>query len=174
MSSVIGLAGTKGSGKDTVAAFLKDHMGYRLHDHADPIRKAFDAVVGIEHSHYRTEHQYKEDKIPGFGFSYRQFAEAFGSAGMMGELDPDWALGAAQSAYYAGGKLCFTNLRTDHELLHAQQHCKAEIWWIDRPNNPYDDGSGAKTEQDYSHLADVIVPNTGSIQNLYNWIRSRL
>jgi hypothetical protein len=173
MSRIIGLAGKKGSGKDTVAGILLG-LGYHLHDHADPIRKAFDCVVGEHNSVYRVERKLKEANVPGFTFSYRQFAEAFGSGGMMGKLNPEWTLAAAEQACFSGKKVCFTNLRVVDELTHAQQVCKAEIWWIDRPNNPYDDGSQALTEQDLSAYADVIIPNNRGLDELANYVRSRI
>ena len=81
---IIGLCGPAGSGKDTVAAELRQH-GYAPVAFADPIRLMLSDLLimrGVpagDVNRYMQDREHKEKPIPGIGVSYRYLAQTLGT-----------------------------------------------------------------------------------------------
>lgn len=75
ISSIVGLCGRAGAGKDTVGDWLVANRGYTRTSFAAPIYAAL-AAMGFPAPATREE---KEALIPGFNFSWRQAAQTLGT-----------------------------------------------------------------------------------------------
>jgi len=173
MNKIIGLTGFKGSGKDTVAAILKE-AGYRISDDADFIRQAWDGLTCTQ-SPYRIDHVLKEMPHPNLGISYRRFATAYGDfADTAFPEAGSLSLAFSLAKIMQGGKICMSNIRRQSQLDLCKRF-NGEVWWIERPRNPFqEEGNTHETERDYSSQADVIIPNDGTFKQLLRVVRKRI
>ena len=89
-TTVVGLIGRAGTGKDTAAAHLCAHYGFVRVAFADPLKNMIEVHLeerGIDHA-YLYEPGWKDMPIPGIGFSAREMLQRLGDA--YRQMDPDF------------------------------------------------------------------------------------
>ena len=84
---VVGVMGRAGSGKDTLADYLRGQYGEEIWQSrwalADPVKKVAEEVLGIPYSSF-VDRAAKEAVVPHLGFSPRRAAQLIGTEGMRG------------------------------------------------------------------------------------------
>jgi hypothetical protein len=75
---LIGLNGPAGSGKDTIAEYLRDHHGFATLSFAHPVYAGVSAAFGIPIEQMKDRH-FKEQPIWWIGKSPRQLLQLFGT-----------------------------------------------------------------------------------------------
>lgn len=95
MFHLIGLAARARSGKDTVANYLLQHADISSYALADPVKMACQALFGLNDEETWTDH-YKEQLIPLWNTSPRQFFQLVGTEWMRQERPDHWIRRAEQ------------------------------------------------------------------------------
>jgi hypothetical protein len=172
------LAGVSGAGKDTVGGFLTTHQGFERVAIADPLKHTMMALFGLTAEQLWGDARNVPD--PRLGRAPRELYQRFGQVCV--ELDPDVWLRPFRARVLeliqAGRDVVCTDLRTAAEW-EAARKLGARIWLVRRP------GAGApgamasdRTEREVAGLDpsrfDVIVENTGTMEELYSRVLTAL
>lgn len=94
---IIGLVGTKGSGKSTVAQILKEELGFEEYSIAEPLKRIALILGAPRESVYGTQAQ-KEAIIPSLGVSGRTMLQKLGTEVFRNEFPkylPTYNMGSA-------------------------------------------------------------------------------
>jgi len=153
---ILGLNGLKGSGKDTVAAYLIKEYGFERRAFADPMKKSMAAFLGVD---FHMIEQWKndlhikivveDDRNPSkhiaeknFRTGVQDYAED-GHRGVFGQnFWLDWTL--PKDAFYSGRKIVVTDVRYPNEAMRIH-NCDGFVVNIVRPDLTSDDSH--KSEQ---------------------------
>lgn len=176
---IIGLCGSKHSGKDTVAAHLVKKYGYERRAFADPVKKSIAALFGIPFS---AIDQYKNDEhisihiVRDNGLSvleiknltFREFIQRYATEGHrdIPEMGDDfWVdLTLPVRGYYEGRDLVITDVRFKSEAKRIR-HLDGVIVEVNRPG--LDSKDQHRSEQEFKELAiDYTIFNNGTIDDL--------
>lgn len=114
-SLIIGFAGPAGAGKDTAAAYLRMAYGFKIVGFADPMRNAWRAM-GLPMPKTVEE---KQDKLPGFDFSYRDGMQKLGEEWGR-QLDPNMWVKLAEDRIE--GRTVFSDVRYPSEAAMIKSH----------------------------------------------------
>lgn len=159
---LIGLTGTAGCGKDTVAEFLRDVYAFRTVSLADPIRRGVCEMFGLSHE-YMTDRVLKEQPIHHLcNKSPRQLMQTLGTEWgrnyicthiwlniAQRKIDMDRKLYERNNSFPEG--IVVSDIRFDGEAKWLKDQ-GGEIWFINRPDNPY-----ALTDNDHESEAGVSL-----------------
>lgn len=85
---LIGLAGQKGVGKDTVADYLVAQMGYQKTAYADPLKEACQSLFGLSREQLYDQ-SLKEQPDPYWGKTPRYLMQFLGTELLRSQFDPD-------------------------------------------------------------------------------------
>lgn len=155
---LIGITGRAGSGKDSLASML----GYATYAFARPLKEGL-AAMGFP----EPARENKEDKIPGFDFTWRQAAQTLGTEWGR-ELQSDLWLAIAKKRYetFAGDFLVITDVRFHNEadwvrengiLVHMRGRASAMTG---------DQASHASEQTLPARIGDFTIDNGGSLNQL--------
>lgn len=178
---LIGLAGSAGCGKDTVAKFLCDTQEFRQITLADPIRHGITAMFGIPMGHM-TDRALKEQPLDEIcGKTPRQVMQTLGTEWGRNQICLDvWLkvaqrdinyqrnLAAANNLYLRG--IVVSDIRFEGEAKWLRDQ-GGIIWHINRSNNPYATFTGHLSEVPINisdHEPTII--NDGDIDQLHEQI----
>jgi hypothetical protein len=154
---LIGLAGFKRSGKDTIARALVAHYGYHQAAFADALRREVHEIDGVP----PVPDEMKDAPLPGRkGTTYRDLLIQRGMARRA--EDPGYWIKALNAALcgrlYTGERVVISDVRLPNEMAWIKA-AGGLIVWVRR------DGicsSGHATEQDNSRACDFTIYNDGS------------
>lgn len=174
--SIIGITGKKGSGKDTVGQYLREHYAYRTVAYADALKRAVlihDPLVadGLRVKHFV--------QILGWDGAKRAKPEIrrtlqhFGDAARF--LDPDIFLapiaGEIRWATKWDRRVAVTDVRRRNEA----DQIRAAGGMILRINRPGDDGDTHVSETDLDdYPVDFTIDNDGDLLTLYGRVATAL
>lgn len=136
MGKVIGITGKAGSGKDTVANYLKDYYPkfFRSVAFADPIRDMLIAS-GVVTREQLTDRTLKEAVIEEFGVSPRHMAQTLGTEWGRNSIGEDFWLRLSKrriGILLAGGfNVLVTDVRFENEATMIRE-AGGEVWHIER------------------------------------------
>ena len=158
---VIGLAGFKRSGKDTVGRMLCEVLGYSAMAFADPVR---DEVFERFHVARMPDHLKDVPMRHLGGRSYRDLLIEVGQ-GRRAENPDHWVSKAREkiaARLASGQRVVLTDIRMPNEvrLIHVHGGIAA---WISRRGV---ESNGHVTEQDHRHLCDLVIENDGTKEDL--------
>lgn len=170
MMRLIGIAGVAGSGKDTVADFLKAHYNFKSVAFADPIRAGMKAITGLIDEYF--QHPSKEVVLEIFGKSPRQMMQTLGTEWGRDSVNEDlWLILASikVKAYHDEGyHVAITDVRFANEAAYIRNNGGC-IWHIKR--------GGAGTKHLHASEAgvafaqgDEVINNNGTIEDLHGKI----
>ncbi len=116
---IIGLAGSAGSGKDTVAVMILDQVSGASLAFADPLREAARAIFGLTELQM-TDRVLKEQVVPYWGLSPRQILQRLGTECVREQFGYDTWLKRARLRLEAlqdssAGVAVFTDVRFPNE-----------------------------------------------------------
>lgn len=154
---LIGLAGFKRSGKDTIARALVAHYGYHQAAFADALRREVHEIDGVA----PVPDELKDAPLPERdGTTYRDLLIRRGMARRA--EDPGYwikALNAAQCVrLHAGERVVISDVRLPNEIGWIKA-AGGLIVWVHRDGIS---SSGHATEQDNSGACDFTIHNDGS------------
>lgn len=156
---VIGIAGTGGSGKDTVGAML----GYNMLAFAGPLKQGLSAM-GFPEPSSRAE---KEEQISGYKFSWRQAAQTLGTEWGR-QLQPDiWlAVMKARVERMSAMFVSVTDVRFHNEADWVREngllvHVKGRVTTVKESARGHASEHGL-----VSHPGDYTLNNSGSLSDL--------
>ena len=176
---IVGLAGMKGSGKDTVAAYLVKMHGFERKAFADPLKNSVAALFGIEFSHVdqlknnpdaRVQLVVPLGKPPRMDedvleCTFREFLQRYGTESHRDVFGEDFWLDYTLpvQGFYPGRAICVTDVRFANEA-HRIHVLGGTVWMIERPDIARSD---PHSSENMDFKADQFILNNGSIDDLY-------
>jgi hypothetical protein len=167
LTKIIGIAGRAGSGKDTVADFLKEVAHFKSVAFAEPIRAGMRAILGLEDKHF--QHPDKEVVLEQFGKSPREMMQTLGTQWGRECVNKDlWLIlaGSKIKAHQdAGYNVAVTDVRFDNEAEYIRSK-GGTIWHLyrDTAGTPHMHASESGIEFE---PWDEIINNNGTLHSLH-------
>lgn len=175
MSRLIGIAGKAGSGKDTAGAHLVDRHGFDQYAFADPIRAMLGSLGAFPASDL-VDRDTKEVVIGWLGKSPRQMAQTLGTEWGRELVHPQlWVLMAQrrwEAAQAAGEDLVITDVRFENEVLWVKAQ-GGQVIALER-SGAAAVSAHASEQFDISAVADVVISNNGTIDELKSGVDNAL
>lgn len=171
-TTLIGLCGPAGAGKDTVRSILQEEHGFEGLAFADPVRdmaRALLAHVYSEHVVHRRD--LKESPVPVLNASYRQIAQTLGTEWgrntIRSTLWIDIAMAKVRLMAARGQqRVVISDVRFPDEM-EAVRAAGGSIWAVMRPGvEPVREHVSESLARDAVHFADRVVCNAGSMDDL--------
>lgn len=166
---IIGIAGRKRSGKDTIANYLRDRHGYIVRKFAAPLKEALKSLFAL--SDEQVEGNQKEDADPRWGVSPRQLMQFFGTEVMQHkaqELLPEIQKSFAVKRMFIDDlpkKTVISDVRFKHEADELKKRGALLIKVVRGiPNSSNEHPS--ETEVDNLEC-DLVIQNNGTLEDLY-------
>jgi hypothetical protein len=170
---IVGLTGAKGSGKDTVGAYLVKEHAFERKAFADPLKQSIAALFGIAFSDID---KLKNDPEAFVGvYTFRTFIQRYGTEAhrdVFGQnfwVDITLPLGG----YYPGRAIVVTDVRFRNEAERVR-YLGGYNWHIHRkaaPENPLQHSSELF---DYDDLIDSHIHNDDTLQELFDNVERTL
>lgn len=180
MTTIIGLHGRKGAGKDTVGQMIRDQVGEgrcALISFADPIRRFVASLIGI-HPESLTHQAVKEGKISWLNdVTPRHMMQTLGTEWGRNMIDPDlWIKMAAMQLrlYVAYDRpfVVFTDVRFPNEA-EMIRNSFGTIIHIERPEKTLQDKHVSEIPLPRA-TEDLVIDNSGTVHDLRSTVRSVL
>lgn len=158
LPTIIGLAGFKRSGKDTLAGGLCDFFGFRKLSFGAAIREEVAQRFAVS----PVSDKDKDKPLNGdCGQSYRELLLTHGMARRMA-WPTYWIDKLATEAHQLldqGDRIVISDVRMPDEIDWIRKN-RGVVVWINRPGVASD---GESTEQDNRHLCDYVVENNNEV-----------
>jgi len=176
---ILGLNGLKGSGKDTVAAYLIKEHDFERRAFADPLKKSVAALFDIP---YHEIDKWKNEEVfvqlgdtAGLTYktgtfrsmTFRQFLQRYGTESHRGVFGDNFWLDYTlpKDAYYAGRNIAITDLRFENEAMRVHS-CGGFIVEVVRPG--LDDKDQHSSELPLNkRTIDYRLMNDSALLDLY-------
>jgi hypothetical protein len=188
---IVGLAGFKGSGKDTVAAYLVKQHGFERKAFADPMKQSIAALFGIsfadvdrykndesiivelKQSRWNKEFEGVTDHDNLGSMDFRSFLQRYGTEAHRDVFGQDFWLEYTlpSNGYYHGRNIVVTDVRYSNEAKRVRDF-GGSIWFINRITNKQTSDPHSSETLDFG--TDVTVPNSSTIEDLYARIEEAL
>jgi hypothetical protein len=182
---IVGLAGFKGSGKDTVAAYLVKQHGFERKAFADPMKQSIAAMFNIP---FTDIDKYKNDSEIMVSIeactndgdtwryssqTFRELLQRYGTEAHRDVFGKDFWLEYTlpSNGYYAGRNIVVTDVRFSNEAKRVKDF-GGSIWFINRITNRSSFDPHSSETLDFG--TDVTVPNSSTIEDLYARIEEAL
>ncbi len=172
LANWVGLAGFKGSGKDTAAKALMDR-GYQRAAFADPLRDmalAIDPVLWT--SPFANDHAVRLSafvEVNGWDKAkqhpeVRRTLMRLGTEAVRGVLGQDVWVETADRLHGHVERIVFTDVRFDNEATYIRRNGGVVVQIV-RPGR---EGADHASEQGISpHLVDAVIANDGTVEELH-------
>lgn len=166
---IIGIAGKKRSGKDTVAKVLIDNHGFGKLAFADPIKRALCAMLSIE-MEYLEEH--KDERDPVSGLTYRYLMQTLGEDWCCGVVGKGFMISLLDqtlihdSSWYKN--FVITDIRRESEADYVRGALGGKVLHITRKSADVDTHiteAGIKIQS-----GDALIENDGTLEQLHEKI----
>ena len=176
-TTIIGLCGPAGSGKDTVRSLLEQHHDFAGLAFAEPIRgmlRELFASNGISED-FIDDRALKEAPIPALGTSYRHLAQTLGTEWGRQCMGADFWLNIA-GAYLADLKaqgyerFVVSDVRFANEAAWVRAQ-GGVVWRVERPGLA---SVRAHVSEAQDFEADAVIDNSGNVLQLHNKVCTAL
>lgn len=154
---LIGIAGFKRSGKDTLARAIRKLNGYDIIGMSDAIVAEVEAMTGFE-----ITDPMKEEPVPGSpDITFRDLLVRHGTQRrqLLKSYWIDQMAAAVGASIVAGHGVIVTGVRITEEFQWIRRN-GGQVIWLSREGCESD---GSYTEEDKAHCCDVRVANDGAI-----------
>ncbi|KZC32554.1 MULTISPECIES: hypothetical protein [unclassified Rhodanobacter] len=154
---LIGIAGFKRAGKDTLARAIRQLNGYDIVGFSDAIVAELEAITGFE-----ITDTMKEQPVPGMpGVTFRDLLVRHGTyrRRMLKSYWIDKMAATVATSLIAGRGVIVTGVRLMEEF-HWIRSNGGQVIWLDRRGFESD---GTYTEANQAHVCDVRIVNDGDI-----------
>jgi deoxynucleotide monophosphate kinase-like protein len=176
---LIGLAGYKNSGKDTVGKHLVENWGFTQYAFADKVKEAACALVDITIEQLESWKNdpsilvhIDEGPFEGRGITFREFLQRFGTEMGRGVFGKDfWINQLNHEIMVVDGldpfhhKIVITDVRFPNEVQYIKRR-RGQMFWIDRPECSSDGHESEMLVLD----EPIIISNNDSLETLYGRI----
>lgn len=170
---LLGIAGRKGSGKDTLGTYLS-HFGYECLAFADPIKSGLEVMLGLD---VPRAGACKEEPVAGWDVSFRELMQTLGDWGRTVCGEAVWVdLAARRLArvrlYDGADRVVFTDVRRANEAdwIRAQGGL---VLHLARPGRAWTDPH--PTEAGVAPVeGEPCLVNDGTIAQLYTQLQEAL
>lgn len=174
---IIGLAGFKGSGKDTVAAYLVKEHGFERKAFADPLKQSIAALFNIE---FHQVDQLKNDPDVWVALevgcaesdyidrmTFRTFLQRYGTESHRNVFGQDFWIDQTLpvQGFYPGRAIVVTDVRFQNEADRIR-HLGGTLWFINRPTGEFS-FVHAHSSEEIDFDTDLVIDNLGTIEDLY-------
>ena len=168
---IIGISGKKGSGKDTAANHLNAVHGYATLSYAEPLKKTCSIVFGIPIDYFNDRNK-KEETIEEWKASPRQLMQTVGTDLFRNHFDKDvWIKSLTQRIRQTQNKrIVVSDVRFPNEALHVKNMGGKLIHILRRNLRSDDDHESESNTDELSNMADFIISNDDTINELYETI----
>ena len=167
--ALIGLTGTAGVGKDTVANLLNHLYGFDQDAFAKPLKDML-KVIGIHEPATRKE---KEIQLDGFDFSFRKAAQTLGTEWGRTLQDDLWIkiaenkLLQAKSNKNEDVRICFSDVRFENEAAMIRKHGGFIFHIVGRETTVSKENSDHRSEFGIKFFpSDIKIDNSSDMDNL--------
>jgi dephospho-CoA kinase len=168
--NLIGLAGLKRSGKDTVANFLKE-IGYIQYSFAQPIKEAVSVMTGYSYE-YLDNQDTKEKPLEefchdGINITPRLMMQTLGTEWARELIHPDfWLIIAKKRIENAKQNIVISDVRFENEAEFIRNYGGVVVH-IQRPSMVSNEFSNHASENGVEiHAMDKLIINDGSLNDL--------
>lgn len=176
MKFIIGLTGKKNSGKSTIAEYLHSTLSYEEYAFANPLKCGLIEIFGIKpESVYGTETQ-KNEIDPFWNISGRELAQVVGSElfrdylpTLLPQLQNIWIRRMEKTLMLS---LCKFILISDIRYPDEAEFVKSKNGILIRIERGETEQNDQHQSENQNILADYIVENNSTIDNLYKKIDS--
>lgn len=186
---IIGLKGLKGSGKDTVAAYLIKQHNFERRAFADPLKKSVAALLDIPYHEidkwkndpeilvgiYRDEHDGYNWAVSGKApITFREFLQRYGTESHRDIFGENFWLDFTlpTDGYYAGRKIVITDCRFENEARRVTAS-NGYVVQIRRPGHEAQDQH--RSEELFPlKMVDYELINDAGLEELYDRIETML
>jgi hypothetical protein len=170
---IVGLTGAKGSGKDTVGAYLEKEHAFERKAFADPLKQSVASLFGIAFSDID---KLKNDPEAYVGvYTFRTFLQRYGTEAhrdVFGQnfwIDYTLPLGG----YYPGRAIVVTDVRYRNEAERVRA-LGGFNWHIHRETALENQLQHSSEEFDYDDLIDAHMTNDGTMGDLFRVVEEAL
>jgi hypothetical protein len=183
---IIGLSGIKGSGKDTVGAYLLKEHGFERKAFADPLKKSIAALFDIPFKDVDTLKIDNEAKVEvttslglglHSGLSFREFLQRYGTEAHREIFGFDFWLDQTlpMGGYYPGRAIVVTDVRFRNEAERVRA-LGGINWLVLRETVRPEETTPQHSSEvcDYLDLIDHGIDNNGTIDELGEKIETHL
>lgn len=177
--TIIGICGLKRSGKDTIAKYICDRYGYTHVKISQDLKHVMQIMFGFTRDQLELDE--KEITDPRWGISPRAAMQFFGTEVMQYQVQqilPDigrkfWIKSFIQKhlseSSYQPPRLVISDLRFLHEYEELKKH-GIYVIRIEKIDSPKSQTSHISEEEYLSIPVDLIIKNTGSLTDLYEFL----
>lgn len=174
MKRLIGLTGKAGSGKDTVADYLKLRHEYMKVAFATPLKNGIKAMLDL--TDVDLDHPKKEQVIDDIGKSPRQMMQTLGTEWGRNCVNTDlWLILAKRKIdlyHGAGYDVVITDCRFENEAKFIRDNGGTVVHILrDGAGTPHAHASEAGVSAEYN---DYVLSNNGPIASLYEQVEVML
>lgn len=172
MIKIIGIAGGKGVGKDTVANILCTRYGFTRMAFGDPIKEALASIFQVDKSFFNDE---KVKEVPSAllcGWSPRYLMQTLGTEWGRALVSPDLWVDLlvsrieAQSYKFKGAGVVIPDVRFPSEVQ-GLRVIGGKIWKVERKHTPYSIGDNHASENSMSDVwYDKVIDNNSGMDSL--------
>jgi len=166
MALLIGLTGTAGAGKDTVASRLFAHHDFVITSFAEPLRYAAMEMFGLDYDHF-VDRDLKDTVIPYWDLTPRQMLQQLGTEAVQGTFGKDFWIKRWKMVYeqMQDENVVVTDVRFPLEAQMIKE-LGGVLIYIHRPGvAPTDTHSSAIPLPTES--IDMNIVNDGDLKGLY-------
>lgn len=174
----MGLTGLSRSGKDEAAKVLVQRFGFVKLAFADRLKEGCAAMTGLPLSRFHTGN--RDEKMPGFDFSYREFLQLMGTEAVRTVFGEDfWVQVLRQQITmlrrkHGFARFVISDVRFDNEARFLRKH-KHPVVKVHRPGLPV---MGHASEQGVSRsLITATIDNDSTLKvfraRVAEWGRAR-
>lgn len=161
---IVGVAGPAGSGKDTVGLWFQQQYGFTRYAMAGSLKAAM-AVMGFPEPNDR---KLKEQRIPGFAFTWREAAQRLGTEWGRA-LDPDiWVKISERQIDLWYDSIVITDIRFENEAAMVRKLGGSILHLKGRK---VDLGISARHQSENPVMfypnSDYLIDNSDSLDDLY-------
>lgn len=170
---LIGIHGKPRAGKDTIANRLVSQYGFVRYGPGDPVKRATAAMFDIDVGNLY--HDELKDTVNDYwGISYREMAQKVGKESSRDVFGEDFWMRHVEKKLKSLPKevpgLVLADIRYANETVWVRQR-GGMILFVERTNRPKSANEQHAAEQGLDpSLADVIIPNNGTVQDLWDKI----
>jgi hypothetical protein len=180
---ILGLKGLKGSGKDTVAAYLIKQHGFERRAFADPLKRSVAALLDIP---YHEIDRWKNDRgiwveLTDGGserlhapLTFREFLQRYGTEAHRDIFGENFWLDYTlpRDGYWHGKKIAITDCRFENEARRVNL-VGGFVVQIKRPGLDFKDQH--RSEEEFPlRLVDYELINDGTFEKLYEMVEVML
>ncbi len=165
---VIGISGSAGSGKSTVAGLLKEDHGFAVIPMADPLKRVVSVLFDLRDNSLLDDQAFKASTEPLSGKTYRYILQTIGTEWGRTFIDKDIWVKLNESQVIEAYNLGYTgtvipDVRFDNEASHLKS-LGGRLLHIERPGLEVDagvKGHASETGINKSYIDTEIVNNKG-------------